>query len=301
MPSLGVPGRFHRSVPGKLERAPAIAATVAALVAACGSRVQSSAFAEPVTSRAYTVLARKVHDSRVPAAVLFVLHPYATDPSVLLHNYGLGRRAAGKRDWLVVVPEGTVDSGGRLSWNASTACCGNRPSGADDLRYLHLVLEDVRRRDAVDPRRVFAFGESNGGFMAHRWACAPGGELRGFVSIAGAAPGPDDPPCAPLAPVSVLQVHGDGDEMVGYHGGGSERGRYPGARESIEVWRALDACDPVPRSSREARLLFFEPLRVDSWSCPSARVALWTVQGGRHQLRLRLWTDAMIDFLAASR
>ncbi|HZR11138.1 MAG TPA: hypothetical protein VFA79_21290 [Myxococcales bacterium] len=268
---------------------------------ACGPPVQTRVFVEPATARRYTVLAREGHDPRAPSAVLFVLHPYATDPSVLLHNYGLGRRVAGTRDWLVVVPEGTPDSTGRLSWNASAACCGAGPARPDDVRYLRLVLEDVRRRAAIDPARVHAFGESNGGFMAHRWACAGGGELRGIVSIAGAAPGPDDPPCTPAGPVSVLEVHGDRDEMVRYQGGRSARGRYPAARESVEMWRALDRCDPLPRTSRERRLLLFEPLQVESWSCPSARVALWTVAGGGHQLRLRLWTDAMIDFLDAGR
>lgn len=268
---------------------------------ACGPAVHSSAFVEPATSRSYTVLAREGHDSRAPSAALFVLHPYATDPSVLLRNYGFARRVAGRRDWLIVVPEGTLDSKGRLSWNASAACCGTGSARPDDLGYLRLVLADLRRRAAIDPARVYAFGESNGGFMAHRWACAPGGELRALVSIAGAAPGPEDAACAPAGPVSVLQVHGDADEWVRYQGGESARGRYPGARESIELWRALDACDPLPRSSRASRLLFFEPLRVDSWSCPSARVTLWTVEGGGHQLRLRLWTDAMLDFLAGSR
>ncbi len=272
-----------------------------ALLPACESAVRSSAFVEPATARRYTVIAREGHDFRLPSAALFVLHPYATDSSVLVRNYGLEGRAAARRDWLVVVPEGTADAGGQVAWNASAACCGQGAARPDDVGYLRLVLEDVRRHASIDPGRVYAMGESNGGFLAHRWACAADGELRAIVSIAGAAPGPDDPPCAPARPVTVLQVHGDQDEMVLYQGGRTARGRYPGARESIELWRALDACAAVPRTSRETRLLFFAPLRVDSFSCPSARVALWTVEGGGHQLRsVRLRAEAMLDFLAGS-
>ena len=217
--------------------------------------------------------------------------------SVLLRNYDLVRRAAGERGWLLVVPQGVADGEGRLSWNASAACCAAGAAGPDDVGYLRSVLADVRRHAAVDPLRVYAFGESNGGFMAHRWACEPGGELRAIASIAGAAPGPGIPPCAPAAPVSVLEVHGDRDERVRYEGGWSLRGRYPGARETIERWRALDGCAPIGRSARDTRLLFFAPLRVDSFACPSAAVELWTVEGGGHQLRgLRLWSRAVIHF-----
>lgn len=89
--------------------------------------------------------------------------------------------------------------------------------------------------------------------------------------------------------------------MVLYQGGRTARARYPGARVSIELWRALDACAAVRHTSRETRLRLFAPLRVDSFSCPSARVALWTVEGGGHQLRsVRLWAEAMLDFLAGS-
>jgi polyhydroxybutyrate depolymerase len=288
----------------KSATAPGVAAAIAAvlLLSACESPAQRAVFVEPATSRIYQVLSRKGHDFHRPSPALFVLHPYATDPSVLLRNYDLVRRAALERGWLLLVPQGVADKEGRLSWNASAACCGAGAAGPDDVGYLRSVLADVRRHAAVDPLRVYAFGESNGGFMAHRWACEPGGELRAIASIAGAAPGPEDPPCAPAGPVSVLEVHGDRDERVRYEGGRSLRGRYPGARETIERWRALDGCAPVARSARETRLLFFAPLRVDAFACPSAAVELWTVEGGGHQLRsLRLWSERMIDFLAATR
>lgn len=276
-----------------------MAAAIAAMAAlsACDAPVRGATFVEPSTSRKYVVFSREGHDLRLPAAALFVLHPYATDPSVLVTNYRLERRAAGERGWLVVVPEGTTDAMGRLSWNASAACCGAGAGRPDDFGFLRALLVDLRRRAAIDPLRVYAIGESNGGFMAHRWAC--GGELRAIVSIAGAAPGAEDPPCAPPRPVSALEVHGDRDEMVRYEGGRTARGSYPSARQSIELWSALDACLPAPRTSRQARLLFFAPLRVESFSCPAgARVALWTAEGGGHQLRrLHLWTEAMLDFL----
>ena len=269
---------------------------MALLLVACEPAVRTSAFVEPATSRPYAVHTREGHDFRRPSPVLFVLHPYATAPGVLVDKYGLDRRAAARRDFIVVVPQGTRDADGHLSWNASAACCGAGPSRPDDLGYLRGVLEDLRRHAAIDRGRIYAFGESNGGFLAQRWACA--GDLRAIVSIAGAAPGPDDPPCAPGRPVSVLEVHGDRDEMVRYEGGRTGRGRYPSAAGTIALWRRLDACDPAPRESRRSRLLFFAPLRVEAFTCPQARVVLWTREGGGHQTRmLRLWSGELVDFL----
>ena len=283
------------------QNASALAAVALALLGACDPGVRSTTLVEPVTGRRYALVVRADRDPGVPAPALFVLHPYATEPAVLPDNYALERRAVAKRGWILVVPEGTRDAGGRLSWNASAACCGTGEMRPDDLDYLRLVLADVRRRGAIDEARVYAFGESNGGFMAHRWACDPQGGIRALVSIAGAAPGPDDPPCGARAPVSVLQVHGDRDAMVRYEGGRTERGRYPSARESVALWRRLDACEPVPRTSVETRLFFLSPLRVEAWSCPHARVALWTAAGGGHQLpAIRRWTEEMLDFLARS-
>jgi len=261
--------------------------------------VQNAAYTEPVTGRPYTVILRRDHDAKAAAAALFVLHPYATDPDVLVRKYRVARDGAARRDWVVVVPQGTPDADGKLSWNASAACCGTGPSRPDDLSYLRLVLADVRRHVAVDA--VYALGESNGGFLAHRWACSRGSEVRALVSIAGAAPGPQDPPCAPDHPVSVLQIHGDRDEVVRYGGGRTYRGEYPSVPQTLGKWRTLDRCESAPRSEVRTRLLFFAPLRVESFSCPKARVELWTVAGGGHNVRtLRLWAEEMLEFLDES-
>ena len=72
-------------------------------------------------------------------------------------------------------------------------------------------------------------------------------------------------------------------------------GRYWGLFIHNPVWVAIGVVQPL------LYLLLFAPLRVDSFSCPSARVAIWTVEGGGHQLRsVRLWAEAMLDFLAGS-
>jgi polyhydroxybutyrate depolymerase len=264
------------------------------LLSACTS---DAVFVEPHTTRRYRVLMRWDHDRFRPAPVLFALHAYSTDPAVLVKAFALDRRATTRRGWIVVVPEGARDADGQLSWNASAACCGTGDQRPDDVDYLHRVLEEVRKSAAVEPERVYAIGESNGAFMAHRWACAAWGDLRAIVSISGAAMGPDDPPCSPAVPVSVLHIHGDRDEMIRYDGGKSGAARYRSARESVELWRSLDHCSPEARLSRGGSLLPGTS-RLEIWSGPQARVGLWTVESGAHHISgLRFAAEQILEFL----
>ena len=191
----------------------------ATLLAACGRDTVESVHVEPISQRSYRVVMRTEHDAAKPAAVLFALHPYATPASILVDALSLPRHAAGSRGYILVVPEGTRDAAGQPFWNASAACCGVGANRPDDVGYLKAVLDDVKRQLAIDGERVFAIGASNGGFMVHRWACDPRGDLRGIVSISGAGQGLDDPPCAAPRPLRVLEIHGTEDQTIRIEGG----------------------------------------------------------------------------------
>jgi polyhydroxybutyrate depolymerase len=272
-------------------------AAALAVEVGCASAVDSLTSTEPISDRPYQLFTQRGRDPKRPAAVVFALHAYGAHPDFLLPAYALQRRVVAKRGWILVVPEGTRDAGGRPFWNASAACCGIGGDRPDDLGYLHRILDALRRRTAVDAERVFAIGVSNGAFMAHRWACAPAGDLRAIVSISGAGQGPQDPPCAPSVPVSVLHIHGDRDPIILYQGGERDHGRYPSARESAEAWRRLNVCDANASPDRRWGL-FLGPLQIESWSCPRARVSLWTVEGGSHNLwTMRFSVEEILEFL----
>jgi polyhydroxybutyrate depolymerase len=265
-------------------------------VAGCADRVTTQTFVEPSTQRAYKVVTRVDHSATSPASVLFVLHAYATSPEVLPAAFGLDQHAVEQRGMLLVVPEGRKDDGGRPFWNASAGCCGDARSLPDDVGYLRAVLADVSKHFAVDRARIFALGVSNGAFMAQRWACTPGGDLRGIVAVSGMAPGPADPPCAPSVPVRVLHVHGDADSVIRYAGGAGIRGPYPSAADSARRWRELNHCEPHPSEERRWSLLHGATRKLSAHG-PDADVVLWTFEGGDHQLRsLRFAVDELLGF-----
>ena len=271
---------------GRVRRLLRLACITSAL-SACSPNVAEESFTEPTTNRPYRLVVSADHRRNVPTPVLFALHAYRTEPEILVDSFSLKRDAAEKRGWILVVPEGKRNRKGDRYWNATNACCAhNDTARPDDVAYLRAVLHDVRRRYKTDAGRVFAIGESNGAFMAYRWACDNGGDLRAVVGLAGSGPGPLDPPCLPGRPVNILHVHGDDDELISYHGKAEGKQSYPSAMQHVAMWAKLNGLEgkAVVESIRSDSM---GRVRRKTWQNDEARVSLWTVIGGRHNIQGR--------------
>ena len=90
-----------------------------------------------------------------------------------------------------------------------------RPS--DDLGYLRGVIEEIQRRFALDPKRIYVTGASSGGAMSHRLALEQADLIAGLASISGRT-SYDPNSCHPTQPVNVLQIDGSADTYLGWTG-----------------------------------------------------------------------------------
>src|SRR5581483_6000699 len=103
----------------------------------------------------------------------------------------------------------------------------------------------VASRYTIDPRRVYAAGASNGGYMAHRVACDAADRVAAVVSVDGAN-WKDPARCRPSEPVAVLEVHADTDEVVRYEGKeftiDGTLHVLPSAHATVATWAARDGC-----------------------------------------------------------
>jgi polyhydroxybutyrate depolymerase len=232
---------------------------------------------------------------------------------LLLHGFGdAGTNFASSSGWADfaaregiawISPDGSSDRSGRRFWNAGPSCCNFDQAPIDHVGELRRAVEAALATGAIDPERVFAVGFSNGGFMAHRLACELGGLVKAVVSIAGAGPPPSQA-CPATAPVRVLEVHGDSDDVVSYQGGRVFRhGGYRdhlSAEQTVSDWAARLGCDPTPTPVRdfdfEARIAGDETRVARFQNCRRGAVELWTVHGGRHPIGFRgpaqqaIWT-----------
>ncbi len=238
--------------------------------------------------------------STVRAYSKFVPSSYSKDTSlplvVLLHGYGATgamqesymkfESVAEKNKFILVYPDGTIDSTGRRFWNATDACCDFSSAVADDV-YLLSILKEMESNYSIDAKRIYFVGHSNGGFMSYRMACRHPDRIAAIASLAGASFFKETD-CGAKSSVSVLQVHGTKDETILYEGGQILGNSYPSALASASQWATVNQCtkNAVSRSTKmdlEANIAGDET-SIKAWTnCQnSSEVELWTVENATH-------------------
>jgi polyhydroxybutyrate depolymerase len=139
---------------------------------------------------------------------------------------------AARENVLVAYPQGLVNaSDGSRTWNAGT-CCAEPGSDRDDVGFARAVVADIATRACVDPRRVYATGMSNGGFMSHLLACEASDLFAAVSSVTGSL-GIPEASCTPARPMPVFQLHGTADVLVGYNG----------VVAAMDAWSRIDGCE----------------------------------------------------------
>ncbi len=222
-----------------------------------------------------------------PAPLLILLHGYSASGS-LEELYFDFTPLSDARGFLYAYPDGTVDSSGNRFWNATNACCNLYGATVDDSTYLSDLVTEISARYSVDPRQVFFVGHSNGGFMAYRMACDHGDRIAAIASLAGAM-WLDVTSCPASATVAVLEIHGTGDEVIGYDGGVIQGGgAYPGAVTTVTDWVTIDGCTTTPDRSSPPLDLTLPPgndtsvVKYAAGCKPGGHAELWTIDGGPH-------------------
>jgi polyhydroxybutyrate depolymerase len=122
----------------------------------------------------------------------------------------------------------------------------------DDLEFLRDLIKHCEASLAVDAKRVFIVGFSSGGLMAERAGVMLGDQLAGIMVVEGALAWSlrdgkkfSEPP-KPVAPISVVIVHGTGDKNVAYDGIEGENVLIWSAAKRVDYWVKADRCKTPP-------------------------------------------------------
>jgi len=204
------------------------------------------------------------------------------------HRRSSGMDAAADRDgYIAVYPNGTGRYDERLlTWNAGSCCGYAQAQNVDDVGFISALLDDLARRAAIDPRRIYISGHSNGGMMAHRLGAALPERIAAIASVAGA----HMPVFGHGRALPVLQIHSVDDPRALYQGGQGPRFPFtdirvlhPAVDAMLSAWVRHDGCDPIARErefresgGHTARLLVYGNCR------DGAEVALWKLTGAGH-------------------
>jgi polyhydroxybutyrate depolymerase len=184
-----------------------------------------------------------------------------------------------QRGFIVAYPEGVA-----ASWNAGD-CCGTAWSDSvDDVQFVRDLLDRIADDHCIDPKRIFATGMSNGGFLSHRLACEASDRIAAVAPVAGVLGIPRDS-CNPDRAVPVLHFHGTADAMVPYAGGTPlvpQLGLgivFLSVADTLDHWRSRNAC-----SAFDETIYQHGDATCVAWPdcAKGAQTALCTIDGGGH-------------------
>ncbi len=205
------------------------------------------------------------HGGRARRALVHVppTHPGQRLP-VMLAFHGGGGEAAGfqadagldavadREGFIVVYPFGTGPLPRRLLTFNAGACCGYASDErVDDVGFAIALLDELAHRAAIDPRRIYATGHSNGAMMAYRLANDRADRVAAIAPVAGAL---QVAQFTPSRAVAVLHIHSADDPRALYEGGlgppfpmTDRRVQHRSVGEAIERWRRRNGCPAQPR------------------------------------------------------
>lgn len=176
-------------------------------------------------------------NNQQPVPLVFVFHGFS-ESGFQARLYTGFDRIANLNGFIVVYPDGS-GSTSALSWNGS-GCCGYAlDNNIDEDAFVRAIITDIKTIAALDPKRIYAAGFSNGALLTYRLACTMS---ETFAAVAPAAGVLMYTPCQPSQPVSLLHIHGMTDSIVPFDGGGSGI-QFPPVKESLTTWVKLDGCN----------------------------------------------------------
>lgn len=189
-------------------------------------------------TREYLLYVPAAYTGNTAVPLLFNLHGYSSNNLEQLF-YGDFRPIADTANFLIVLPNGTMDAQGNRFWNTFL---GN--SNIDDVGFLRDLLNTLQTNYNIDANRVYSTGMSNGGFMSYALACEMNDRITAIASVTGTMIQSKLNACNPARPVPVMEIHGTADNTVPYNG--APASTFVAIPTLMSTWANLNNCDPTP-------------------------------------------------------
>lgn len=188
--------------------------------------------------------------------LVIALHGGGGNGAQLARSAGLIEKAA-KEGFILALPEGTARIAKLQTWNAGGCCAYAMNQKIDDVGFIRALIDDLVRTQAVDPKRIYVVGLSNGGMMTQKVAIALSDRIAGAAVFVGALFGDE---AKPVGPVPMLILNAEKDEQVPVAGGTSATGivrkaqgmPYKPSRYAATFWAAANGCKSGPAKSETA-------------------------------------------------
>ncbi len=213
--------------------------------------------------------------------LMIVLHGGLGNAAYMERTAGMDA-VADSGNFIVAYPDGT---GGRLNvmknrrtWNAGR-CCGQAvKQDVDDVLFIRKMIDEIGAKYAIDTRRVYVTGMSNGAMMAYRLACEIPDRIAAIIPVSGTLAVDS---CDRAKNVPVLHIHGDRDDHVPFFGGKGDESMAGVSHRSVPdtiklMIRARQCFAPEEKMLNNG-------IQATTYSCRNgAPVSLYVIKGGGH-------------------
>jgi len=154
-----------------------------------------------------------------PMPLVLALHGHGWNSKDMEKYSGMDKEAD-KKGFIVAYPDATrwLNTKELSAWDTGN---GLLPKGTkvNDIGFLRTIIDTTQGQMNIDPKRIYAMGESNGGMLAYLAASELSDKLAAVVSVSGGMSGKER---TPDNPVSVLSMVGTKDNVVPPQGGTKE-------------------------------------------------------------------------------
>jgi polyhydroxybutyrate depolymerase len=188
-------------------------------------------------SRGYLLYVPASYDSTQATALVFNFHGYGSN-NAQQEFYGDFRPIADTANFILVHPNGTIDPLSNRYWNV-----GFFSSNVDDVGFIEALIDELSSQYNINPRKIYATGMSNGGFMSYRLACETN-RFAAIASVTGSMTSLINDNCNPTYPTPIMQIHGDADSTVPYAGLSDINSL--GIDSVMDYWSGLNNCFNIP-------------------------------------------------------
>lgn len=222
--------------------------------------------------RTFTVYIPPGYDGQTPMPLIVALHGGLGTGKILEEQTHLSA-AANAHGYIVAYPDGI----GR-AWNAGSCCGEPAEQNIDDVGFIAALVAQLTERYAIDTRRVYATGFSNGAMMVHRIACEKPNLLAGFAAVSG---GPMADSCKSVnkpTPAPALLIQGTEDPRIPWEGGTVNDSYRMAFMEVVDRLAGRNACSTDKRK-------VYSSGDTTCWARSSctAPVHYCVIKGGGHQ------------------
>ncbi len=214
-------------------------------------------------------------DKAKPVPLLVMLHYYTGTGKAEAEQTGFSAKAD-VEGFIAVYPDGPNPAPPGYAWDTGY----RQQRGMNtDAAFVGEVIQRLSARFAIDRKRIYVCGMSQGAMATHAVGC----ELSSVVAAIAPVNGILRTKPKSVDPISVIIIHGTKDDKVPYYGVKASKRTggitIPSVADAVAAWVAHDDCSAKPKRTERRKVV----REVYSGGRRGTEVVLYTRVGGGHE------------------